>query len=82
MRARGLLARVVLVGTLLVAGGLSPAPAPAVDTFTCYRAGAASGTAKFPGVPIPPGVSLVDELGASTVSVKPTSGLCTHGSER
>lgn len=51
-------------------------PTPGGDHFTCYKASASSGSVKFPGIPNPPGVSLVDQFGASTVEVKKPKYLC------
>jgi len=50
-------------------------PSP-LDHFTCYKAGATSGSVKFPGIPNPPGVSLVDQFGTSTAEVKRPKFLC------
>jgi hypothetical protein len=49
---------------------------PGLDHFTCYGAGATSGSVKFPGIPNPPGVTLVDQFGASTIAVKKPKFLC------
>jgi len=49
---------------------------PTLDHFTCYKAGATSGSVKFPGIPNPPGVSLVDQFGSSTVEVKKPKFVC------
>jgi hypothetical protein len=48
-----------------------------LDHFTCYKAGATSGSEKFPGIANPPGVSLVDQFGSSTDAVKKPGFLCT-----
>jgi hypothetical protein len=53
-----------------------PTPTPALDHFTCYRSFPTRGSVRFPGIANPPGVSLVDELGSSTVEVKRSVGLC------
>jgi len=49
---------------------------PVLDHFTCYKAGATKGSVKFLGVANPPGVSLVDQFGSSTVVVKNPKFLC------
>lgn len=54
----------------------TPTATPMLDHFTCYKAGATSGSVKFPGIPNPPGVSLVDQFGASTDAVKKPGFLC------
>jgi hypothetical protein len=46
------------------------------DHFTCYRSGASKGSLKFPGVPNPPGTTLVDQFGSSTVAVKKPTVFC------
>ena len=51
-------------------------PTPPVDHFTCYKAGATSGSNEFPGIPIPPGVALTDQFGSSIVAVKKPKFLC------
>jgi hypothetical protein len=51
-------------------------PPSSLDHFTCYKAGATKGSAKFPGIPIPPGVSLFDQFGGSIVEVKRPQFLC------
>jgi len=54
-----------------------PTPTPAaLDAFTCYRTVRTRGTAKLAGIPNPPGVTLTDELGTSTVEIKRSRGLC------
>lgn len=54
---------------------ITPTPA-ALDDFTCYKAGATSGSVKFAGISIPPVVTLVDQFGSSTVQVKKPNFLC------
>jgi hypothetical protein len=49
---------------------------PVLDHFTCYKAGATAGSVKFPGIPNPPGVNLVDQFRPSTVEVKKPKFLC------
>ncbi len=62
--------------------GVTPTPTPTatpagpLDNFTCYKVGATSGSAKFPGIPIPPGVSLIDQFNSSLVQVKKPQYLC------
>lgn len=53
-----------------------PTPTPGRDAFTCYRSFVTRRTVKLPGIPNPPGVSLVDRFGSSTVEVKRSVGLC------
>ncbi len=60
---------------------LSPTPTPtptlgSLDHFTCYKAGATSGSVKFPGILNPPGISLVDQFGSAQVAVKKPKFLC------
>jgi hypothetical protein len=61
---------------------LTPSPTatatatPVLDHFTCYKAGATSGSVKFLGIPNPPGVSLIDEFRSSQVVVKKPKFLC------
>jgi hypothetical protein len=60
---------------------LTPTPSPTatlgpLDHFTCYKAGATSGSVKFPGIANPPGVSVVDQFGPSTVAVQKPKFLC------
>ena len=62
---------------------LTPTPTPSptatlgpLDHFTCYKAGATSGSVKFAGIPNPPGISLVDQFGAEQVEVKKPKFLC------
>jgi cysteine-rich repeat protein len=47
-----------------------------LDHFTCYKGGATSGSVRFPGIPIPPGVGLLDQFGPSTVAVRKPAMLC------
>src|SRR6185369_10346241 len=47
-----------------------------LDHFTCYKAGATSGSAKFAGIPNPPGVTLDDAFVTGTVEVKKLKFLC------
>ncbi len=54
----------------------TPTATPALDHFTCYASGATKGSVKFLGIANPPGVSLVDEFGPSTVRVKKPKLLC------
>ncbi len=54
----------------------TPTPTPALDHFTCYKAGATKNSVKFEGIDNPPGVSLVDEFGASTIALKKPKFLC------
>jgi hypothetical protein len=59
-----------------------PTPTPAaLDHFTCYKAGAARGSVKFLGIPIPPDVSLRDQFGESIVEVKRPQFLCAPTSK-
>jgi len=60
--------RFTLPGTLTFVGDL--------NHFTCYNAGATRGSIKFPGIPNPPGISLVDQFGSSIVEVKRPKFLC------
>jgi hypothetical protein len=54
----------------------TPTPGAALDHFTCYKAGATRGSAKFAGIPNPPGLSLIDQFGPSTVEVRKPQFLC------
>ena len=54
----------------------TPTATPALDHFTCYKVGATSGSVKFPGIANPPGVSLSDQFGPSTIEVKKPKLLC------
>jgi hypothetical protein len=73
-----------VIGYDLILGptpAITPTPNPTptlgpLDHFTCYKAGATSGSVKFPGIANPPGVSLVDQFGPSTVAVKKPNFLC------
>ena len=51
-------------------------PTPGGDHFTCYKAGATSGSVKFPGIQNPPGVVLLDQFAGATVQVKKPKFLC------
>jgi len=65
--------------TLTVAVTATPTVTPtpgALDHFTCYKAGATKDSVKFAGIPIPPGVSLLDQFGGSIVEVKKPKFLC------
>lgn len=42
----------------------------ALDHFTCYQAGASKGSAKFTGIPNPPGITLIDQFWGTTAAVK------------
>jgi len=53
-----------------------PTPTAALDHFTCYKAGATSGSIKFPGIPNPPGLPLTDQFGPTLVEVKKPKYLC------
>ncbi len=66
---------------------LTPTPGPTptfgpLDHFTCYGAGATKGSTRFLGIVNPPGVSLVDEFGSSTVAVRKPSVLCAPTDDR
>ncbi len=50
-------------------------PSP-LDHFTCYKAGATSGSVRFLGIPNPPGVSLQDSTDTTQVTVKKPKLLC------
>jgi hypothetical protein len=54
----------------------SPTVTPAGEHFTCYKSGATSGTEKFPGIAIPPGIDLTDQFGFSNLNLKKTKYLC------
>ena len=54
----------------------TPSATAVLDHFTCYKAGATSGSVRFLGIANPPGVSLVDEFGPSTDAVKKAGVLC------
>ncbi len=47
-----------------------------LDHFTCYQAGASKSSVKFPGIPNPPGISLVDQFGGTTAAVQKPKYLC------
>jgi hypothetical protein len=54
---------------------VTPTPEP-LDHFTCYKAKTSKGEVPFPGIPNPPGVSLIDQFGSSTVEVRKSIALC------
>jgi probable HAF family extracellular repeat protein/cysteine-rich repeat protein len=47
-----------------------------LDHFTCYKTGPTAGSATFPGISNPPGVTLTDQVGESTVAVTKPKSLC------
>lgn len=49
---------------------------PVLDHFTCYKAGPTKDSVKFAGIDNPPGVTLEDAFGPSTVAVKKPKFLC------
>ena len=63
----------------------TPGPTPTfgpLDHFTCYGAAATKGAIQFLDILNPPGVSLVDEFGSSTVAVRKPSLLCAPTDDR
>src|SRR4051794_15540568 len=67
---------VIAAAALTTAAAALPRSVAAVDHFTCYRTGTTSGSAPFAGISDPPGVTLVDRFGNSTVAVKKPKYLC------
>ncbi len=74
---RSLVGRLIAAVTLIAPLAL-PAPATALDHFTCYKARTTGGTAKF--VPRP-GVTVVDRVRSSTVEVRKPKLLCAPTSK-